>query len=457
MKYANIVSSLPGPKAKKIIAQDKKFVSPSYTRGYPLVVGKGEDCVIEDVDGNRFLDMTAGIAVTSTGHCHPEVVAAIKAQAEKFIHMSGTDFYYEVESRLAEKLASLKDGNWKVFFCNSGAEAVESAMKLARYHTRRSRIIAFTGAFHGRTFGAMSLTSSKKAQRMHFGPLVPGITHAHYPNPYRPLLAQKKGQSQAEAHLEYITEIVLKKIAPAEEVAAIVVEPIQGEGGYIVPPKGFLEGLRKICDEHGIVLIFDEVQAGMGRTGKIFAHEHFGVTPDIITSAKGLASGMPLGAIIARDDVMDWKPGCHASTYGGNPLCCAASLATVELIKTKLAANAAKVGKHLTAGLKKLQKVSPVIGDVRGLGLMVGAEIVHDKRTKKPAPELVEKIIDRCFYKGLLLLSCGESTIRFCPPLTMTKAHVDEALTILAAAMKEACGRKCIVGTKHDYECGTVI
>ncbi len=442
MTYANIITKPPGPKAKRIIAQDKKYMSPSYTRDYPLVVGRGEDCIIEDVDGNRFIDMTAGIAVTATGHCHPRVVKAIRDQAGKFLHMSGTDFYYAAESVLAERLSGLVPGEWKVFFSNSGTESVEAAIKLARYHTGRQRIVAFAGAFHGRTYGALSLTSSKPGQRMNFSPLVPGVTHAIFPNEFRPILARHKGRSLAGAHLDYLSNVVLKKIAPAEDVATIIVEPIQGEGGYIVPPAAFLKGLRRICDDNGILLIFDEVQSGIGRTGKMFAFQHFGVEPDIITLAKGLASGMPLGAMLARGKVMNWKAGAHASTFGGNPLCCAAALETLNLVEEKLARNAATVGKHLIAGLKKMQRSFPIIGDVRGLGLMVGAEIVKDRKFLAPAHDLVDKIINNCFYKGLLLLSCGESTIRFCPPLTMTKAHVDEALAIITKAIGEVTGKK---------------
>ncbi len=442
MDFPKIVTKLPGPKAKRVIAQDKEYMSPSYTRSYPLVVGRARDCMVEDVDGNRFLDMTSGIGVVSTGHCHPKVVEAIRSQTEDFLHMSGTDFYYSAESRLAARLSGLLPGRWKVFFSNSGTEAVEAAMKLARYHTRRQRIIAFAGAFHGRTYGSLSLTSSRPGQRMHFSPLVPGVTHSVYPNPYRPLLACRKGRDMSQAYLNFLSEVVLKKIAPADEVAAIIVEPIQGEGGYIVPPKGFLEGLQRICNKRGILLVLDEVQAGMGRTGKMFAFQHFGIEPDVICLAKGIASGMPLGAMLARAKLMNWPRGAHASTFGGNPVCCRAATATLDLLEGGLVQNAATAGRHLMAGLKKLQRSIPIIGDVRGLGLMVGAEIVLDKKSKTPAPKLVDKIMQRCFYKGLLLLPCGESSIRFSPPLTIKRSHIDIALRIFGAAAKEAAKKR---------------
>ncbi len=442
MDFPKIVTKLPGPKAKRVIAQDKKYMSPSYTRSYPLVVGRARDCMVEDVDGNRFLDMTSGIGVVATGHCHPKVVEAIRSQTEDFLHMSGTDFYYSAESRLAARLSGLLPGRWKVFFSNSGTEAVEAALKLARYHTRRQRIIAFAGAFHGRTYGSLSLTSSRPGQRMHFSPLVPGVTHSVYPNPYRSLLACRKGQDMSQAYLNFLSEVVLKKIAPADEVAAIIVEPIQGEGGYIVPPKGFLKGLQRICNERGILLVLDEVQAGMGRTGKMFAFQHFGIEPDVICLAKGIASGMPLGAMLAREKLMNWPRGAHASTFGGNPVCCKAATATLDLLEGGLVQNAATAGRHLMAGLKKLQRSIPIIGDVRGLGLMVGAEIVLDKKSKTPAPKLVDKIMQRCFYKGLLLLPCGESSIRFSPPLTIKRSHIDIALRIFGAAAKEAAKKR---------------
>ncbi|MFH1549274.1 MAG: acetyl ornithine aminotransferase family protein [Planctomycetota bacterium] len=437
MDFPKIVTKLPGPKAKRVIAQDEKYMSPSYTRSYPLVVGRARDCMVEDVDGNRFLDMTAGIAVVSTGHCHPKVVEAIRSQTEDFLHMSGTDFYYSAESELAARLSGLLPGRWKVFFSNSGTEAVEAAMKLARYHTKRQRIIAFAGAFHGRTYGSLSLTSSRPGQRMHFSPLVPGVTHSIFPNMYRPILACRKGRDLGQVYLDFLSEVVLKKIAPANEVAAIIIEPIQGEGGYIIPPKGFLKGLQRICNEQGILFVLDEVQSGMGRTGKMFAFQHFGAEPDIICLAKGIASGMPLGAMLAKAQLMDWPRGAHASTFGGNPVCCRAAIATLDLVEGGLMRNAATVGRRLIAGLGKLQRSVAIIGDVRGLGLMVGAEIVLDKKSKTPAPKLVDEIIQRCFYKGMLLLSCGESTVRFSPPLTIKRDHIDTALRIFGAVVKE--------------------
>ncbi len=381
--------------------------------------------MIEDVDGNRFLDFTAGIAVCSTGHCHPQVVEAIKSQSERLLHMSGTDFYYGPQQQLAGRLAKLAPGDSpkKVFFGNSGAEAVEAALKLARWHTGRKKVIAFYGAFHGRTCGALSLTASKVTQKRMFGPLLPDVYHIEYPNPYR-------GPSVEECFRQ-LEKNVFARIAAPDEIAAIVVEPIQGEGGYIVPPDEFLPRLAELAKRHGILLVADEVQSGMGRSGKMFAVEHWGVEPDILCLAKGIASGMPLGAIVASSDVMNWPPGSHASTFGGNPICCAAALATISLLEAELMQNAAEVGEFLRKELHQLADKHTLIGDVRGKGLMVGVELIQDRTAKTPAKEQCLELIQRCFHKGLLLLSCGESTIRFCPPLVITREQIQSAIQIL--------------------------
>ena len=434
----HIKTKLPGPKALKIIERDKKYISPSYTRDphCPVVIASGEGAYVTDVDGNVFLDFCAGIAVTSTGHSHREVVKAISEQGQKFIHMSGTDFYYDVQSRLAEKLSDLAPGkeNKKVFFSNSGAEAIECALKLARYHTRRKQFIAFFGSFHGRTYGALSLTSSKPVQKENFFPFVPGVTHIPYPNIYR----ASRGMSENEVGdrcLDYLKNTVFKTLVPVHEVAAVFMEPVQGEGGYVIPPKKFMKDLVALCKENGILFVADEVQAGMGRTGKMFASSHFGVEPDIICLAKGIASGLPLGATIARESVMDWKPGSHASTFGGNPISCAAALTTLDLLEKKYIKNAAEIGKYILTKLKKIETKSSLIGDVRGLGLMIGVEIVKDKKTKEPAPDVKAHIVTQAFKRGLVILGCGVSTIRFCPPLIITKKDADTALSIFEESL----------------------
>jgi 4-aminobutyrate aminotransferase len=435
----HLVTPLPGPRAMEVIKRDAQVLSPSYTRGYPLVAARGEGAIIEDVDGNRFLDFNAGIAVASTGHCHPQVVAAIEQQANRLIHMSGTDFYYENMVQLAEKLASLAPGAGphRVYFGNSGAEATEAAMKLARYHTGRDKFIAFTGSFHGRTLGALSLTGSKVVQRKGFGPLVPGVYHAHFPDPYR-----RPDGVTADDHamscVRFIEDELFRTIVPAEEVAGIVVEPIQGEGGYLVPPKVFLEELRRLADRHGILLIFDEVQCGMGRTGKMWAAEHFGVAPHIFTTAKGIASGLPLSAVIARAEIMDWPPGAHASTFGGNPVAVAAALATIELLEQELIANAASIGGHILDRLREWPKRFRNVGDVRGLGLMIGFELVRDQGTKERAPELRDRIQSLAFERGLLVLGAGRNTVRLCPPLVITRDQADFAVDTLEECLKLA-------------------
>lgn len=430
--YPIIRHPLPGPKAKAIIQKDKSFLSPSFTRLYPLVAHRGTGVWVEDPDGNLFLDFTSGIAVTSTGHCHPDIVRAVQKQAEKLLHMSGTDFYYEPQVKLAEKLVQLAPGKSKkrVFFTNSGTEAVEAAFKLARYKTKRERMISFFGAFHGRTLGALSLTGSKVKQKENFGSLVPGVTHVGYGYCYRCPYHLTYPECGIDC-VDYLEHTLFKKTVPAEEVAAVIVEPIQGEGGYVVPPPGYHQKLRALTKKYGILLIADEVQSGMGRTGKMFAIEHWGVEPDIVTVAKGIASGMPLGAMIARSNLMDWEPGSHANTFGGNPLACMAALETIRLLETKLMKNAVVVGDYLKGKLNELSRRFPLIGDVRGIGLMVGIELVLNRETRRPAVKERDEMIRRAFQKGLLLLGCGESGIRFCPPLTVTKKEVDVAVEIL--------------------------
>jgi 4-aminobutyrate aminotransferase len=433
----HLITPLPGPRAKALIQRDRNVLSPSYTRDYPLVVDHGEGAVIEDVDGNRFLDFNAGIAVAATGHSHPHVVKAIERQAARLIHMSGTDFYYENMVELAEKLAASAPGAVprRVYFGNSGAEAIEAAMKLARYHTGRDKFIAFSGAFHGRTLGSLSLTGSKVVQRKGFGPLVPGVYHAQFPDPYR-LPEGATSEQHAINCVRAIEEQLFRTILPAEEVAAIVVEPIQGEGGYIIPPKAFLEELARLAKKHGILLIFDEIQCGMGRTGKMWAADHFGVTPDIFTTAKGIASGLPLSAMVARADVMNWPPGAHASTFGGNPVAIAASLATIELLERELIANSARIGAHILNRLRDWPDRFQYVGDVRGLGLMIGVEIVRDQRTKERAPDLRDRLVSLAFERGLLILGAGRNVIRLCPPLIVTRDQADFAVDTLEECLK---------------------
>jgi 4-aminobutyrate aminotransferase len=438
MKKPEIKTQLPGPEASKLISTDEDYVSPSYTRPYPLVVERGQGLWIQDVDGNEFLDFTAGIAVCATGHCHPRVVQTIKDQAERLIHMSGTDFYYTPQIVLAERLASLVPGNRakKVYFGNSGAESVEAAFKLARWHTRRELNIAFFGAFHGRTMGALSLTASKIIQKKHYYPFVPGITHIPYPDCYRcPYNLCYPDCGVECAH--WIEETLFRTTMPPEEVAAIFVEPIQGEGGYIVPPLEFHQELRRIASNYGILFVVDEVQSGMGRTGKMFAIEHYGVEPDILALAKGIASGMPLGAMVAPADVMDWEAGSHASTFGGNPISCQAALTTIQLIEEELMENAAVQGERLMKGLRALQNSYECMGDVRGKGLMIGVELVKDRETKERAIKWKGEVIAAAFRRGLLLLGCGENSIRFSPALTVTDDEVDVCLTIFEEAVRE--------------------
>jgi 4-aminobutyrate aminotransferase len=423
---------VPGAKAKHAVEQDKKFISPSYTRSYPMVAKRGRGAIIEDVDGNEFLDFAAGIAVCSTGHCHPEVVAAIQKQAAELIHISGTDFYYESMAVLAERLSKVAPmrGPHKVYYGNSGAEAVEAALKLARYHTKRQQIIAFYGAFHGRTMGALSLTASKPQQKRRFAPLVPGVTHVPYPDVYhRP--AGMDLTEYAVGCARFIEEKLFKTTLAPEEVAAIFVEPMQGEGGYLPAPPEFLRELRRICDENGILLVCDEVQSGCGRTGKWWCVQHSGVEPDIITSAKGIASGMPLGVTVAKAEIMDWVPGSHASTFGGNPVCIAAALATMDVLEREAIRNAGEVGDYILQRLRTWPAKHPMVGDVRGHGLMIGVEIVKDQASKARAGEERDRIVDLAFERGLLLLGAGPNTVRLCPPLIITRDQTDAALDVL--------------------------
>lgn len=433
----NIKTPLPGPKAQALLKRDAQVVSPSYPRAYPLVISHGKGAEIWDVDGNRFLDFAAGIAVCSTGHSHPVVVQAVKDAADKFLHIS-SDYWHERQILLGEKMNALNPMREPAmtFFCQSGTEAVEGAIKLARYVTGRQRFIAFLGGFHGRTLGSLAFTASKYTQQKGFFPAMPGVTHVPYPNPYRPLFA---GDDQGAAVLNYMEKMLFAANVPATEVAAILVEPIQGEGGYLVPPDGFLQGLRALCDRHGILLIMDEVQSGVGRTGKMFACEHWGVAPDIVTVAKGVGSGLPIGLVVAKKTLMEkWQRGAHGNTYGGNPLCCAAALATLELIETQYLANAAQVGEYFIGRLRELQGRFDCIGDVRGKGLMLAIELVEDRKTKVPAARLCEAAITQAFHHGLVLLSCGQSAIRFMPPLLITRADVDEAISLLTASLEAA-------------------
>ncbi|MGB7546806.1 MAG: acetyl ornithine aminotransferase family protein [Terracidiphilus sp.] len=435
-----LVCPLPGPKARAAVEADTRLISPSYTRSYPLVAKRGRGLRVEDVDGNEFIDFAAGIAVTSTGHCHPEVVAAIQKQAAELIHISGTDFYDEHLTDLAEKLSAVAPmpGPHKFFYGNSGAEAVECALKLARYHTGRQHIIAFLGAFHGRTMGALSLTASKPQQKRRFSPLVPGVTHIRYPYAYR---GCSGGPQEEEAFsmgcARYIEEKLFKTILAPEEVAAIFVEPIQGEGGYVVAPTNFLRELRAVCDRHGILLVVDEVQSGAGRTGQWWAIQHSGVQPDIVCMAKGIASGMPLGVCMSRAEIMDWVPGSHASTFGGNPVSIAAALATFDILDREAIANAAREGGLMLERLQGWKQTHPLVGDVRGRGLMIGIELVKNKTTREPAGALRDRMVTLAFERGLMILGCGETSIRLCPPLIVSEQEATVALDILEDALTQ--------------------
>ena len=433
-KKPRLVTPLPGPEARRILRLDQRFVSPSYTRDYPLVARTGRGAMVEDVDGNIFLDFAAGIAVCATGHCHPEVVAAIQKQAGELIHMSGTDFYYSRMVELAEKLASIAPGPEpkRVHFGNSGTEAVEAAIKLAKYNTKRDKLIAFRGSFHGRTMGALSLTASKATQRKGFGTLLAGVFHMPYPDTYRGTYGVRPENATADC-LAYLENELFRRRVDPEEIAAIFIEPIQGEGGYVPAPADFLQGLQRICRKNGILLVADEVQCGMGRTGKFWASEHAGIEPDIICTAKGIASGMPLSAIIARASVMEWKPGAHGSTFGGNPVCIAASLATIRLLETQYIANAAHMGNYIMKRTADWAKRFRTVGDIRGRGLMIGIEFVRDRITKERAPEVRDQIVQLAFQKGLIVLPAGENTLRISPALLVDEEQTDFAFDTLEA------------------------
>lgn len=440
-RHPKIVTPPPGPKARAVLERDHAVMSQNYHKDYPLVVDRGEGAVLLDVDGNAYLDFAAGIAVAATGHCHPEVVAAIREQSERLLHICATDFYYENVVALAEGLARRAPGPgpWRAFFANSGAEVVEGAIKLARLRTGRQKIVAFYGAFHGRTYGAMSLTASKPVQRAGYGPFLPEVLHSHYAYCYRCPVNRKPESCSVEC-LNLLTDTMFGTTVDPREVAAVIVEPVQGEGGYVVPHPGFLPRLRELTRQHGILLIADEVQCGMGRTGRLFASEHFGLEPDIITLAKGIASGMPLGALLARDEVMQWSSGGHGSTFGGNPVAVAAALATLRLLEGGLVENAARVGDRLLGLLRSRLARHPVVGDVRGLGLMIGVEVVKDPAGREPAPELREQILEAAFERGLLLLGCGHSTIRLAPPLIVDESDVEMAAEILDQSIAAVAG-----------------
>jgi len=431
--------NVPGPVAQAVLVRDTAAISPSYPRDYPFVMDHGRGSEVWDVDGHRYIDWAAGIATCATGHCHPEVVAAIQAQAEKFLHISA-DFYHPLWVELAEKLDAIAPftEDARCFMTNSGTEAVEAAIKLARYHTGRPCFIGFYGAFHGRTMGALAFTASKGVQRAGFSPMLSGVTHLPYPDPYRPLLQGQGTQDAGEAVIAYLEQTVFAQALPPEDVAAVLVEPIQGEGGYIIPPESFLPRLREVCNRHGILLIVDEVQSGMGRTGMMWAVQHGGVEPDILCSAKGIASGIPLGAMVARHSVMTWPRGAHGSTYAGNPLACAAALATIRLIENGLMENAAQQGAFLLEALAAVQSRHPSIGHVRGKGLMIGIELVRDQVTKEPATELCNAVLNRAFEHGLLVLSCGRSVVRIVPALNIARPLVEEGLAIFERALTEA-------------------
>ena len=438
MRVPHIKVTPPGPRARAIVERDGAVVSPSYPRCAPFVMARGQGAVVEDVDGNVYLDFCAGIAVAATGHSHPDVVRAITDQASRFLHIS-TDYYHETQVALAEVLADIAPigDRAKTFFSNSGTEAVEAAIKLARYHTKRFNIIAFLGSFHGRTLGSLALTTSRTVQRRGFGPMAPGVFHAPYANPYRCPIGARDAASCTRECLSYIENQILTHLVSPDEVAAIVVEPIQGEGGYVVPPPEFLQGLAGIAAQHGMLLVVDEVQSGIGRTGKMFAIEHAGIHPDIIIAAKGIASGLPMGVTIAREDVMDWPVGAHSNTFGGNPLACAAALATIKLMRAGLMQNAADIGHFLRGALEDLAQRHRLVGDVRGCGLMIGIELVRNRQTKERATSERDALVMAAFRRGLLVLAAGANTIRLSPPLVITKEQAETAVSILDEALAE--------------------
>jgi len=442
--YPKIVVTPPGPKARELIKKDETFVSQSYVRFYPLAIESGKGCIVRDLDGNEYIDFNSGLVCLNVGHCHPKVVDAVKKQSEKFLSYSNTDFYYRPVVDLAEKLCEITPGQFdkKVYFGNSGAEAVEAAVKLSKWHTRKQRFIAFISAFHGRTLGALSFTASKPVQRRYFFPMVPGVTHVPYPNCYH--CAFKLSYPDCDYWcVDFIDEMVLQKYVPPEEVAGILVEPIQGEGGYVVPPPEYFQRLKRITDKYGLLFIDDEVQAGVGRTGRWFAIEHWKVEPDVVCIAKSIASGLPLGVIVSRARLMDWEGGSHASTFGGNPVSCVAALALIDVIKEeKLLENATKQGNYIMKRLENLKDEYEIVGDVRGKGLMIGAEIVENKKTKKPAKEKASEIMTRCWKRGIAIITCGVSTLRVAPPIIITRELVDAALDIVEDVIKEVSKEK---------------
>jgi 4-aminobutyrate aminotransferase len=433
MTGPRIVTPPPGPNARALLNRDKKVVSPSYMREYGFVMEAGRGAQAWDVDGNRYIDLAAGIAVCSTGHSHPQVVEAIRQQAERFIHIS-SDYYHESMIELGERInqiAPIKE-DVSLFFANSGTEAVEAAIKLARYATGRQRFIGFLGAFHGRSMGSLSFTASKFTQQERFFPTMPGVMHVPYPNPYRPVLLPSVEGDMGDTVVDYIENVLFANVLPSDEVAAIVVEPIQGEGGYIVPPPHFFPRLRQLCDRYGILLIADEIQSGVGRTGKWWAIEHWNVEPDLVCIAKGIASGVPIGLMAGRRSLMDkWPIGSHGNTYGGNPLACRAALTTLDLIEEEYMANAAEMGSYILDALAEMQERHPSIGDVRGRGLMIGVEFVKGRESKEPAREVRDEVVHGLFQRGVLTLGCGRSTLRLAPALMIPKALVDEGLELL--------------------------
>ncbi|RLE55201.1 MAG: acetyl ornithine aminotransferase family protein [Candidatus Methanomethylicota archaeon] len=440
-KVPKIVATPPGPKAKKILEEDERFLMQSFVRWYPLVVEKAEGCILTDVDGNEYIDLNAGIAVVSVGHRHPKVIEAIKEQCNRFLHYSLTDFYYNPAVELAKKLSKITPGKFekKIFFCNSGAEAVEGALKIARGHFKGSRqyIMAYIGAFHGRLFGSMALTSSKPVQRKWFSPLLPGVEHVPYPYCYRCPWRQNYPECGYWC-VDFIEDYYFKKYVPPDETACIIFEPIQGEGGYVVPPPEYWGHIRKLCDKYGILMISDEVQAGMGRTGRWFGIEHWNVTPDLIAIAKGIAAGLPLGAVVGRSEIMDLPRGSHASTFGGNPVSCAAASAVIDVIEgEKLLENASKIGEYTMKRFEEFQEKYELIGDVRGKGLMIGVELVKDRRSKEPAVKELNKILLKCFKKGVAVIGAGKSTIRIAPPLTISMELMEKAIDIIGESIGE--------------------
>ena len=440
-RFIKIVQTPPGPNAQRIIEKDKMLLMQSYVRWYPLAISRGEGAIVEDVDGNRYIDFNAGLAVLSTGHVHPEVVASVKEQLNKFIHYSLTDFYYDLAVEYAEELFNaLPWEDNKLFYTNSGAESVEAAIKVSKgfYNGRRNYFIGFIGAFHGRTIGSLSFTASKSVQKKYFFPMMPGVIHVPYPYVYRCPFKSETPEECSESILGYIEDWVFKKYVPPEEVAAFFIEPIQGEGGYVVSPKSFMEKLRKLADKYGILLVVDEVQSGMGRTGKLLAIEHFNIRPDLIALAKGIASGFPLGALVGKSNVMTLPPGSHANTFGGNPVSLAAAKATLKLLKGGLMENAEKLGKYIMRRFNEMMDKYEIIGDVRGLGLMIGVELVKNRKTKEPATGILSKLINNCFKRGVLVIAAGSSAIRIAPPLVITREEVDEALEIIEDELKKA-------------------